>query len=633
MNRETFLESFGHIADAPGGIDKLRSMILDLAMRGKLTSRLDEDENVTELLARIDAAREAKIAARKMRRPKNLGNPSPAQTPHPIPAEWRWVRASRIAHVIGGGTPNANDPANFEEPGIPWITPADMARGKVRGIARGSRGLSAQGLATSSATLLPPGSLVFSSRAPIGYVAVAQNELATNQGFKSLVPHAMECSPFLYWGLRAYCGAIASLGSGTTFSEVSGTVMESVPLPLPPLGEQRRIVERIEQLMDLCDELEQQQAAQVEARSALTASTLNRVAEADSATNARAGVRVFADHIGLHLVPGEGDLAALNRVRQTILDLAVRGRLTHQDSEDEPATELLERIASERAKLIRTKAIRRSAPPAKLDPDTLQFEAPTGWTWCTLGELLISNEAGWSPVCPAEPRSSLDQWGVLKLSAVSWRQFFPHEHKVLAAGLAPRPAIEVRDGDFLMSRANTAALVGRSVVVDNPPPRLMMSDLIVRLRFVDRVTAEYVNVLNGTRAVRALYAAVSKGTSDTMRKLSRDQILATPVPLPPIEEQTRIVRRVAELSVLCDHLQSQFTAARALRADVAASVAAHAVSGTPPAEEDAARHSSQEVGRPGSEHVPKGDQFGNLPSDDRQRVIRGVEPALGAAAG
>lgn len=351
--------------------------------------------------------------------------------------------------------------------------------------------------------------------------------------------------------------------------------LERLALAIPPLQEQQRIVQRVNELMHVCDDLEQQQAARTEARSNLTASALNRVTEALSVADVRAAVRAFAENIGLHLAPGEGDIAALNRVRQGILDIAVRGRLTHQDSAEEPASALLERITADRAKLVKSKTIRRSAPPTALDPETQDFQVPGGWEWCTLGELLISNEAGWSPVCPPEPRSSPDQWGVLKLSAVSWGQFRPREHKVLAAGLEPRPAIEVRDGDYLMSRANTAALVGRSVVVKDPPPRLMMSDLIVRLGFVDRTTAEYVNVLNGTRSIRSLYAEASKGTSDTMRKLSRDQILATPVPLPPLAEQGRIVQRVAKLAALCDALEGQLTAARALRADVTASVAAH----------------------------------------------------------
>lgn len=328
--------------------------------------------------------------------------------------------------------------------------------------------------------------------------------------------------------------------------------------------------------MGLCDELEEQQAARAETRSALTAATLHRVSEADQADDLRAAAGTFADNIGLHLAPGEGDLAALKRVRQTILDLAVRGRLTRQERTEEPASELLKRINAERDRQVKAKEIRKPKALAGIDAGEWEFEVPVGWEWCRLGQLVLTHEAGWSPVCPSEPRSNDDQWGVLKVSAVSWGRFLEHEHKVLGAGLSPRPAIEVRDGDYLMSRANTAALVGRSVVVSDPPPRLMMSDLIVRLNFIDRVTAEYTNLLNGTRSVRAFYAEVSKGTSDTMRKLSRDQILATLVPLPPLDEQKRIVDRVQALFAICDQLEQQLLVAEVLRKDLGASVCAHA---------------------------------------------------------
>ncbi|MDV2477307.1 hypothetical protein F8M49_21605 [Rhodococcus zopfii] len=551
-------------------------LILDLAMRGRLTERQDDDKPASELLDRIDRERDRKVAEREIRRRRSLSDPSVDEVPYEVPVTWRWARIGRIAQVIGGATPSAGDPSNFEEPGLPWITPADMSRGKVRLIAYGSRGLSEKGYASCSASLMPAGSLVFSSRAPIGYVAIAANDLCTNQGFKSLVPHAMECSPYLYWALRAFAPMIAARGSGTTFKEVSGGVMESFPLPLPPVQEQHRIVERVDELMDLCDELEEQQAAQVETRSALTAATLHRVSEADQADDLRAAVAVFADSIDLHLAPGKGDLAALKRVRQVILDLAVRGRLTRRDPDDEPATNLLGKIAAERDRLVKAKEIRKPRVLADADPCRQEFNVPKGWEWCRLGQLVLTNEAGWSPVCPPEPRPNDAEWGVLKLSAVSWGKFLAHEHKILGAGLDPRPAIEVRDGDYLMSRANTAALVGRSVVVNDPPPRLMMSDLIVRLGFVDRVTAEYINLLNGTRSVRALYAEVSKGTSDTMRKLSRDQILSTPVPLPPLDEQKRIVDRVEALFAICDQLEQQLLVAEVLRKDLGASVGAHA---------------------------------------------------------
>lgn len=261
MKQKTFIESFGHIVDTPDGIERIRRLILDLAMRGWLSDQPSNDrEPVTELLARMNGECARKVAKKEIRRPRPIAELKPQELPHEIPETWRWIRIGQLGAVVGGGTPSAGESSNFDEAGIPWVTPADMKQGRMRSISRGSRSLSAKGYASCSSTLMPAGSLVFSSRAPIGYVAVAANELCTNQGCKSLVPHVMECSPFFYWALRAFAPAIERLGSGTTFKEVSGAVMESVPLPLPPLEEQKRIVEEIDSLMDLCDRLEREQA-------------------------------------------------------------------------------------------------------------------------------------------------------------------------------------------------------------------------------------------------------------------------------------------------------------------------------------------------------------------------------------
>lgn len=113
------------------------------------------------------------------------------------------------------------------------------------------------------------------------------------------------------------------------------------------------------------------------------------------------------------------------------------------------------------------------------------------WRATQLRELVASSGAGWSPSCDARPRSG-DEWGVLKVSAVSWGQFRPDENKALPAHLTPRPELEVQPGDFLVSRANTAELVARSVVVESTPPQLMLSDKIVRLRLAAAASQEVV---------------------------------------------------------------------------------------------------------------------------------------------
>jgi type I restriction enzyme S subunit len=161
-----------------------------------------------------------------------------------------------VGRIVGGGTPKTDHPEFFAEKGVPWLTPADLYRLKHRYIQRGKRDLTEPGLANSSARLLPKGSVLFSSRAPIGYVAIAANPLATNQGFKSCVPFLSEMAEYIYYFLRATAKEIDRQATGTTFKEVSGKVVGNIPLPLPPLGDQRRIVAKLDKLLGLLEELE-----------------------------------------------------------------------------------------------------------------------------------------------------------------------------------------------------------------------------------------------------------------------------------------------------------------------------------------------------------------------------------------
>lgn len=569
MNKQGFLDSFGHIADAPGGIDKLRRLILDLAMRGRLTSRADTDEPATALLRRAAEQKARMIESKVVRRPKVYPELTTSDEPYQLPEGWEWCRTIDLIHTVNG---RAFKPTEWSTTGLPII--------RIQNLNRVDAPFNYYNGDVGDGHRIEPGDLLISWSGTPGtsFGAFVWNGLSG-----VLNQHIFKC--YLYGDYRDFIWLavnsrlevlIDSAHGGVGLQHFTKDKLERMPLAIPPLAEQRRIVARVRELQGICDELEAQQAARTEVRTALTAATLHRVSLAD-ASGLRETFPAFADNMDLHLAPGVGDLSALKQLRQTILDLAVRGRLMHQDPGDEPAGVLLKRIAAERDRMVKVKEIRKPRGQSHIDIGAHEFEVPASWTWCRLGLLVLTHEAGWSPVCPPNPRAGDSEWGVLKLSAVSWGRFRAHEHKVLGVGLEPRPAIEVLDGDFLMSRANTAALVGRSVVVNDPPARLMMSDLIVRLRFADRVTAEYVNLLNGTSFARAYYAGASKGTSDTMRKLSRDQILATLVPLPPLDEQRRIVDRVGALNGLCDQLERQFLAAQALRQDLGESVVAHAV--------------------------------------------------------
>lgn len=167
-----------------------------------------------------------------------------------VPLTWSEVTIGSIARVVGGGTPPSKDPTNFAPPGqgIPWITPADLSGYRARTISRGARDLTSAGLAACGATLLPMGTVLFSSRAPIGYVAIAANEISTNQGFKSFVFPEEFDARFAYYQLKHLKPNAEAIATGTTFKEVSGAVASTLPFKVAPGPEQVRIADQLDAL-------------------------------------------------------------------------------------------------------------------------------------------------------------------------------------------------------------------------------------------------------------------------------------------------------------------------------------------------------------------------------------------------
>jgi|SRR5579863_933737 len=171
-----------------------------------------------------------------------------------LPEGWAETEMGTVARVIGGGTPDSKDPANFcASGGYAWLTPADLSNNSSMHVSCGKRNLTDQGLRTSSAKLMPSGSVLMSSRAPIGYVSVAANPISTNQGFKSFVcAEGLQPEFVAYW-LRYIRPQLEQMGSGTTFSEISGSRAKEIPLHFAPLREQKRIVAKIDALLGHVD--------------------------------------------------------------------------------------------------------------------------------------------------------------------------------------------------------------------------------------------------------------------------------------------------------------------------------------------------------------------------------------------
>ena len=163
--------------------------------------------------------------------------------PFEIPKYWIWVRLCSIGQIIGGGTPSTDIKEYWDNGTVSWITPADMGENRTKYITTTQRKISEQGLSKSSATLMPSNSIVMSSRAPIGYLGITKIVLCTNQGCKSIVPYISELVEYIYYAIMMAIPDIKERASGTTFKEISGKEFGQTFIPLPPLNEQKRIVD------------------------------------------------------------------------------------------------------------------------------------------------------------------------------------------------------------------------------------------------------------------------------------------------------------------------------------------------------------------------------------------------------
>jgi type I restriction enzyme S subunit len=162
-----------------------------------------------------------------------------------LPAEWRWTTMGEIAKVVGGSTPKTGEPS-FWGGDNPWITPDDLSGFTGKYIERGRRSITQAGYDSCSTQMVPAGTVLFTSRAPVGYVAIAANPVCTNQGFKSFVCGPQVDPEYVYWYLRGSVDLARGMASGTTFLELSAKAAASIPIPVPPRAEQREIVAAIE---------------------------------------------------------------------------------------------------------------------------------------------------------------------------------------------------------------------------------------------------------------------------------------------------------------------------------------------------------------------------------------------------
>jgi len=559
MRLETFFEKFELFADAPNAVAKMRELVLRMATSGRIAAQDPGDQPAHELLAEIFSLRDKQVK-QGTAKGRVAGSPIPAGDTLDIPGSWARCMVSEVCDLQTGATPSRQEPSYFGGD-IPWLVSGDVNRSQI--VDCDGR-ISERGMQNSNCKVIPPDSVLIAlngqgkTRAT---VALLRIPAALNQSLVAMIPYSRErlLPEYLFWNLRGRYYAIRDITGQDQRRGLNMKLVGQLSLSIPPLAEQKRIVAKIDELMALCDRLEAQQQERQTRHDALARASLSSFAEAPTPANLD-----FLFHDAYAVDPVD--------LRKSILTLAVQGKLVPQDPNDESAKDAISRIA-------KLRSARKAKEYTPVAADEIPYDVPFGWAWVRLGNIALTSDSGWSPQCSSEARSGTD-WGVLKVSAVSWGVFKPEENKALPPGMPSRPDCEVKPGDFLLSRANTEELVARSVVVDQTPPHLMMSDKIVRFTFPGEIVRAFINLANTSDPSRAYYARNASGTSSSMKNVGREVMCNLPIPLPPIAEQRRIVAKVDQLMALVDQLEARLAAsntaaAALLEAVVAELTAAH----------------------------------------------------------
>lgn len=485
------------------GIKKLRELILELAVRGKLVPQDPNDEPASELLKRIAAEKAELVKQGKIKKPRPLPEISEEEKPFELPEGWEWVTLATVGEIVGGGTPKSDNPQYWAKNGIKWLTPADLYGLKGKYISSGARDISPAGLSNSSARLMPKGSVLFSSRAPIGYVAIADAELSTNQGFKSCVPYIKDSAEYIYYFLMASAKKIDAEASGTTFKEVSGAIVSKILFPLPPLSEQLKIVSRANELMSLCDQLEQHSLTGLDAHQQLVETLLTTLTDSQNADELAANWARLSEHFDT-LFTTEASIDAL---KQTILQLAVMGKLVQ-------STDVVE------YKKLKT---------------FLSFGPRNGFS-------------------PVESKNKT-RFKVLKLGATSYGELNIQESKFVDIDIDSNSHLYIKEGDILIQRGNSANFVGCNVLVKENHKNIIYPDLMMKIRTNEDLLPEYASIWLSSPLARGFMWDRMTGTSGTMPKISKKVVEDIPIIVPSIATQQKCIAFVNLAIKICSDLK------------------------------------------------------------------------------
>lgn len=530
------------LASAPDGIQKLRGLILELAVRGKLVPQDPNDEPACELLKRIAQERIRLDAAATRRKSKEAPTDRNNTPQIDLPSGWEWAPLGEVVEIVRGITFPSSEKSKSPEPGRVLCLRTSNVQDKIEWddvlyirsefISRNDQYLIENDIVMSMAN----------SRELVGKVALVDVPLAeqvTFGGFLGVLRPISISPKFLMAFLRAptvRSSLIDSASQTTNIANISLGKLRPLEFPIPPLAEQDRIVAKVDELMALCDRLEAEQVDAASAHARLVETLLGTLTQSTDAADLAANWQRLAEHFDT-LFTTEASIDAL---KQTVLQLAVMGKLVPQDPLDKPASELLKQIAGERARLEAEGVCKKAKPVAPVGEDERLFEMPIGWEWTRLGVAieLISGQH----LTPDEYTDGLDDPIPYLTGPAEFGEISPTPSR----STRQTRAIAV-SGDILLTVKGSG--VGKLNRVSQSVLAISRQLMAVRPIIICGDFAELV-----LRSSEQHFQDKTVGIA--IPGIGRDDVQGLVLGLPPLAEQYRIVAKVDELMSLCDRLKA-----------------------------------------------------------------------------
>ena len=537
MTLETFFEKFNQFADAPDAVAKMRELILESAIRGMLVPHNASDEPASELLKRIARLQDGQV--RKQAALPSVGDDAYLE----IPPGWEWTRLGNTGRIFNGDSVSESGKAELAkvEDGLPFIATKDVGYGRaalvyVNGLKVPLRDPRFKVARANAVLICAEGG---SAGRKIGVTdrdICFGNKLFANEVWEGIhhryVFYVYQAPTFF----KEFAARMTGIIGGIARSEFL-----SLPFPLPPLGEQRRIVAKMDELMALCDRLEAQQQERETRHAALARASLARFADAPTPANLP-----FLFHPSYAIPPAD--------LRKSILDLAVYGKLSAPAPDDDEIPSL-EEFREAAASLANSLGLR--SPKESLDEAEPPFDVPGHWRWMALADLGAA-QTGTTPSKNDHEAFNGDIPFIKPADILPDGVNYSNESLTrygAESGSRLAPA-----GSLLMVCIGT---IGKCNLIER---ECAFNQQINSLSPVQWVDSQYLLL-----AVRAPYfqdAAWKKSSSTTIAILNKGKWLSIPVPIPPLAEQRRIVAKVEQLMALVDALETQLAASRATAANL-----------------------------------------------------------------